>query len=326
VLLARRSLVVAGLVVALLAGIGASLALGAIDIPLSEVVDVMTGGGQEGPAKQILLQLRLPRTVDAILVGAALGVAGAMLQGALANPLASPDVIGVTAGAGFGAVLILLAFPGSIALLPVGALVFGLLAATLVFVVAWIGPDGGGVGRLILAGIAIAALFAAGTTGLMTAYPDRVQSAVFFLAGGLVSDGWEEMRVIWPYFAVGFVIALCLIRPLDRLALGDASLGTRPRVIRLTAGAAAALLAAASAAIAGLLGFLGLVVPHVVRMAGGTAGHGFVVPVSALGGAALLVAGDTLARTAKPPLELPVGPFMVVIGVPMFLWLLRKAV
>jgi iron complex transport system permease protein len=132
-----------------------------------------------------------------------------------------------------------------------------------------------------------------------------------------------------PYFAVGFVIAVCLIRPLDRLALGDdvaASLGTRPRVIRLTAGASAALLAAASAAIAGLLGFLGLVVPHVVRMAGGTASHGFVVPVSALGGAAMLVAGDTLARTAKPPLELPVGPFMLVIGVPMFLWLLRKAV
>ena len=117
---ARRAVVVAALVVALLASIGASLALGAIHIPLSEVVDVMTGGGQEGPDKQILLQLRLPRTVDAILVGAALGVAGAMLQGALANPLASPDVIGVTAGAGFGAVLILLAFPGSIALLPVG--------------------------------------------------------------------------------------------------------------------------------------------------------------------------------------------------------------
>jgi iron complex transport system permease protein len=235
----------------------------------------------------------------------------------------------VTAGSGFGAILILLAFPGSIALLPVGALVFGLTAATLVFVVAWIGPDGGGPGRLILAGIAIGALFAAGTTGLMTAFPDRVQSAVFFLAGGLVSDGWDEMTVIWPYFAVGFALALMLIRPLDRLALGDdvaASLGTRPRLIRLGAGGAAALLAAASAAIAGLLGFLGLVVPHVIRMAGGTAAHGFVVPVSALGGAALLVAGDTLARTVKPPLELPVGPFMVLIGVPMFLWLLRKAV
>jgi iron complex transport system permease protein len=276
-----------------------------------------------------VLQLRLPRTVDAILVGAALGVAGALLQGALGNPLASPDVIGVTAGSGFGAILILLVFPGSIALLPVGALVFGLAAATLVFVVAWVGADGGGPARLILAGIGITALFTAGTVGLMTAFPDRVQSAVLFLAGGLISDGWDGIEEIWPYFAAGFVGAVCLIRPLDRLALGDdvaASLGTRPRLIRLGAGAAAAVLAAASAAIAGLLGFLGLVVPHVIRMSGGTASHGYVVPVSALGGAALLVAGDTLARTVKPPLELPVGPFMVLLGVPMFLWLLRKAV
>jgi iron complex transport system permease protein len=325
----RRVLVVAVALSALVAAAAASLALGAIDVPLGEVADALLGRADPGPAQQIVLKLRLPRMVDAVLVGAALGVAGALLQGALANPLASPDVIGVTAGSGFGALLILLAFPGSVALLPVGALVFGLLAAVLVFTVAWLGPDGGGVGRLILAGIAIAALFAAGSTSLMTLYPDRVQSAIFFLAGGLVSNGWDEMRAIWPYFAVGFALSLCLIRPLDRLALGDdvaASLGSRPRLIRLGAGAAAALLAAASAAIAGLLGFLGLVVPHVIRMAGGTANHGFVVPTSALGGAALLLAGDTLARTIKPPLELPVGPFMVVLGVPLFLWLLRRAV
>jgi iron complex transport system permease protein len=325
----RRILVVALLAAALVAGIGASLALGTIDIPLREVIDSLLGRADEGPSQQIVLKLRLPRTVDALLVGAALGVAGALLQGALGNPLASPDVIGVTAGSGFGAILILLVFPGSIALLPVGALVFGLTAATLVFVVAWVGTDGGGPARLILAGIGITALFTAGTVGLMTAYPDRVQSAVLFLAGGLISDGWDGMDEIWPYFAAGFVLAVTLIRPLDRLALGDdvaASLGSRPRAIRLGAGAAAAVLAAASAAIAGLLGFLGLIVPHVIRMAGGTASHGYVVPVSALGGAALLVAGDTLARTVKPPLELPVGPFMVLLGVPVFLWLLRRAV
>jgi iron complex transport system permease protein len=137
------------------------------------------------------------------------------------------------------------------------------------------------------------------------------------------------MRTIWPYFAAGGVLAVCLIRPLDRLALGDevaASLGSRPRLIRLGAGVAAALLASAAAAIAGLLTFIGLVVPHVVRMAGGTSSHVFVVPVSALGGAALLAAGDTLARVVRAPIELPVGPFMVVLGVPLFLWLLRKAV
>jgi len=327
--LVRRSLVVAVAAAATVAAAAASLALGAVDVPLADVIDALTGSAGEGPFKQIVLELRLPRMVEAAAVGAALGIAGALLQGALANPLASPDVIGVTGGAGFGAVLILLVFPGSIALLPAGALAFGLLAAAFVFAIAWTGPNAGGVGRLILAGIAVGALFGAGTTAILTAYPDRVQSALFFIAGGLSSDGWRELEVVWPYFAGGFLVAACLMRPLDRLALGDdvaASLGARPRLIRLVAGIGAALLAAAAAAIAGLLGFLGLVVPHVVRLAGGTSSHTFVIPVSALVGSALLMAGDTLARTVKAPIELPVGPFMVALGVPLFLLLLRRAV
>jgi iron complex transport system permease protein len=313
----------------LVAAAAASLTLGAEHVPLSDVLAALTGQAEPGPLKEIVLQLRLPRTVDAVAVGAALGVAGALLQGALANPLAAPDVVGVTAGAGFGAMLVLLAFPTAIALLPVGALVFGLLAGSLVFAIAWAGTNGGGVGRVILAGIAVTAMFSAGTTALMTAFPDRVQSAIFWLAGALSSDGWEEMRAIWPYFAAGFILAVFLMRPLDRLALGDdvaASLGARPRLVRLGAGVAAALLAASAAAIAGLLAFLGLVIPHMMRLAGGTSSHAFVVPASALGGAALLLAGDTLARTVMAPVELPVGPLMVVIGVPIFLSLLRRAV
>jgi iron complex transport system permease protein len=328
-MIVRRTAVVAVLLVAVAGGLAASLALGAVDIPLRTVIDALTGAADPGPLRQIVLDLRLPRTVEAVAVGAALGVAGALLQGALGNPLASPDVIGVTGGAGFGAVLILIVFPGSIALLPVGALCFGLLAAGLVFAIAWAGPNAGGVGRLILAGIAIAALFGAGTTSILVAYPDRVQSALFFIAGGLTSDGWADLKVVWPYFAVGFVLAVGLARPLDRLALGDdvaASLGARPRLIRLVAGVGAALLAAAAASLAGLLGFLGLVVPHAVRLASGTSSNTYVLPVSALGGSALLLAGDTLARTVKAPIELPVGPFMVVIGVPLFLFLLRRAV
>jgi iron complex transport system permease protein len=163
----------------------------------------------------------------------------------------------------------------------------------------------------------------------MAAYPDRVPSAIFFLVGGLTSTGWDTLKQIWPYLAVGFAISAFMIRPLDRLLLGDdvaASLGSKPRTIRLIAAFAAAVLASAAAAIAGLLSFLGLVVPHVVRLAGGTNNHTFVVPVSALGGAALLVAADTLARVVRAPIEMPVGPFMVVLGVPLFLWLLRKAV
>ena len=305
------------------------MAFGAVHVPLANIWDALTGQAEDGPLRQIIVELRLPRTVSAIVVGAALGVAGALLQGALANPLASPDVIGVTGGAGFGAMLTLLVWPSAIALLPIGALVFGVTAAAIVFAIGWSGAHAGSIGRVILAGIAITALFGAATTSLMVAYSDRVQSAIFWLAGGLSSDGWASLSVVWPYFSVGFVMAVFLARPLDRLALGDdvaASLGGRPRRVRLAAAGAAALLASSAAAIAGLLGFLGLVIPHLVRLAGGTASHRFVIPASALCGAALLLAADTLARVVLAPIELPVGPLMVVLGVPLFLWLLKEAV
>ncbi|HEX6024939.1 MAG TPA: iron ABC transporter permease [Solirubrobacter sp.] len=324
----RRAAVVVTAAAALLAAVAASLAFGAVDVPAANIWDALTGRLEDGPLRQIIVELRLPRTVSALAVGAGLGVAGALLQGALANPLASPDVIGVTGGAGFGAMLTLLVWPSAIALLPIGALAFGVVAAAIVFAIGWSGAHAGAIGRVILAGIAITAMFGAATTSLMVAYSDRVQSAVFWLAGGLSSEGWSSLSVVWPYFAVGFLLAAFLARPLDRLALGDdvaASLGGRPRLVRLLAAAAAALLASSAAALAGLLGFLGLVIPHLVRLAGGTSSHRFVIPASAVAGAALLVAADTLARVALAPIELPVGPLMVVLGVPVFLYLLKHA-
>ena len=213
---------------ALLVAAATSMVFGAVHVPLHDIWLSLTGRAQPGPLEQIVTELRLPRTLSAAIVGAALGVAGALLQGALANPLASPDVIGVTGGAGFGAMLTLLVWPSAIALLPVGALFFGVFAAAIVFVIGWSGPHAGAIGRVILAGIAISALFGAATTSLMVAYSDRVQSAVFWLAGGLSSEGWSSLSVVWPYFATGFVAAVFLTRPLDRLALGDdvaASLG-----------------------------------------------------------------------------------------------------
>ncbi|HST39263.1 MAG TPA: iron ABC transporter permease [Conexibacter sp.] len=323
----RQTLVAVIAAVALVAAAIGSLTLGAVHVPLSNVIDALTGQAQDGPLKTIILDLRLPRMIEAFVVGAALGVAGTLLQGALANPLASPDVMGVTGGASFGAILILIVLPDQIALLPIGALAFGLLAAGLVFAIGATGAGGGGAGRLILAGIAMTAAFQAGTTSMMAAFPDRVQSAIFWLAGGLTSNGWRNLEVTWPYLAVGFGFAIALARPLDRLSLGDdvaASLGSRPRVIRLTAAIAAAMLAACAAAIAGLVTFLGLFIPHVVRMASGTTSNTYVVPVSALSGAALMMVGDTLARTVAAPIELPVGPLMVLLGVPLFLYLLRR--
>ena len=329
----RRVLVVAGIAVALVAAVCASLALGSVKVPLDQVVDAMlgwlTGNEARGVDREIILQLRLPRTVTAIAVGASLGVAGAMLQGSLGNPLASPDVVGVTGGAAFGAMLVILLSPGHVALLPLSALVFGMVAALLVLMISWTGTNRGGVGRLILSGIAIGSIFTAATSMLMAIYPSRAPSAVMWLAGSLQTEGWPTIRSVAPYLAVGLVLAFGLMRPLNRLALGDevaASLGTSPRTVRLLAIVAAAILASGSAALAGLLGFLGIVIPHAVRLLGGTSNNTFVVPVSALAGATLLTAGDVVARTLKAPLELPVGPMMVALGVPLFLWLLRRAV
>lgn len=325
----RRTLVFATGVVALVLAALASLALGAESLPVREVIDAMLGRPVDTSTAEIVNVLRVPRTVAAILVGAGLAVAGVLLQGALANPLASPDVIGVTGGAGLGATLILLAFPDSQPLVPVGALLFGLLAAAMVLLLGGTGVRGGSIERLVLAGIAIAALFGAATTSLMVAFPDRVPAAIGFLAGGLVSDGWNSAKTAGPYIAVGAIAGLALARPLDRLAMGDdvaASLGTKPRNVRIFAGVAAALLAAGAASIAGLLGFLGLIVPHLVRLAAGTGSHTYLVPVSAVIGAAVMLLGDTLARTVAAPVELPVGPLMVILGVPWFLYLLRKEV
>ncbi|MBO9533915.1 MAG: iron ABC transporter permease [Solirubrobacteraceae bacterium] len=323
----RHSLVLAAGLAVLVLSFLASLAFGAVALPIKEVARALAGGDVSGQVHEIAVGLRLPRTASAAAVGAALAVAGVLLQGALANPLASPDVIGVTGGAGFGATLILLAFPDQAPLVPLGALIFGLVAAGIVLTLGSAGPRGGSIERVVLAGIAIAALFGAATTSLMVAYPDRVSSAIGFLAGGLVSDGWSSLETSGPYLAAGFVGAVLLARPLDRLSLGDdlaASLGTSPRRTRLLAGIAAAALAAAAASIAGLLGFLGLIVPHLVRLAAGTATHRFLIPACAIVGAAVLLLGDTLARTVVAPIELPVGPLMVVLGVPWFLWLLRK--
>lgn len=329
----RRIAVVVAVALALVAATCCSLAFGSVTVPLSEVIKSLlgwvTGDHASGIDREIILQLRLPRTVTALAVGASLGVAGAMLQGSLGNPLASPDVVGVTGGAAFGAMLIILLSPGRVALLPLSALAFGLVAALLVIALSWTGVHRGGVGRLILSGIAIGAIFTAATSMLMALYPSRAPSAVMWLAGSLQTEGWPTIRNVAPYLVAGGLLAFSLMRPLNRLALGDevaASLGTSPRVVRVLAILAAAILASGSAALAGLLGFLGIVIPHVVRLLGGTSNNTYVVPVSALTGAALLTAGDVVARTVKAPLELPVGPMMVVIGVPLFLWLLRKAV
>lgn len=317
-----------GLLTGMLAvAVALALSMGAVSVPVVEVVRALTGGTVTPQIHEIVRELRLPRVVAAVVVGAALAISGTLLQRALANPLASPDVIGVTGGAGFGATLILLAFPDQQPLVPLGALLCGLLAASMVLLLGGSGARGGSIERVVLAGIAIAALFGAATTALMVAFPERVPAAIGFLAGGLLSDGWGSTAAAAPYLAAGVALSFSVSRSLDRLALGDDvanSLGTSPRRTRLLAAGAASVLAAAAASIAGLLGFLGLIVPHLIRLAAPASTARWSIVLGALAGAIILVLGDALARTALAPIELPVGPLMVLLGVPWFLHLLRR--
>jgi iron complex transport system permease protein len=305
----------------------ASLALGAVRVPPGQVLDALAGG--DGRLAPIVTDIRLPRVVLAVLVGAALAMAGALLQGALGNVLAAPDILGVTAGAGLGGILVIIFMPDNVGILPPVAFVSGLIAATLVFLLAWPRThSGNSVARLVLSGIAVASLFGALTSGVLVWQAEAAPSALAWLAGGFSGQGWPVLEAVTPYIAVGVVLAMLLARPLDRLALGDdiaSSVGEHPVRVRLFACATGALLASAACAAAGLLGFVGLVVPHIARMAGGVK-HVYVLIASGLIGSTLLLVADSAARLVIAPAEIPVGVVTVLFGVPVFLWLLRRTV
>ena len=314
----------AALVVATLLG----LVLGASSVGTGDVLALVRGTTLPDVARGILVSVRIPRVASGLLAGASLAVAGAVIQAVLDNPLASPSVIGVNAGAGF-AVLIALAVPGLDALanprvLPAAAFVGALVAAAAVLVVS----ARSGVSRLtvVLAGVALNALFSAGQNLVLAVMPNVYIGSSSYLVGGL--SGVVLGELIWPcaFAAVGFAAALALAPSLNVLALGSDSahaLGMRVGLVRVAALAAAALLAGAAVSFAGLLGFVGLVVPHVVRRFVGTDVR-VVIPLCAVWGATFTVVCDTFARTAFAPYELPVGIIMAFVGGPFFIWLLMR--
>ncbi|MGK7868744.1 FecCD family ABC transporter permease [Falsiroseomonas sp. E2-1-a20] len=284
----------------------------------------------------VLGVIRAPRVLMAALVGAGLGAAGAAMQGLFRNPLADPGLIGVSAGAALAAVAAIV-FGGTVFgaaagalglwLLPVAAFCGG-LAATLVMV--RLGHVGGvtGVATLLLAGVAVNAL-AGALTGLLifTADDRQVRDITFWTLGSLAGSRWEQVPVV--ALLVGLpVLGLCaLARPLDALLLGEAEafhLGQRVEWVKRVAVLLAAVAVAAGVAFTGLIGFVGLVVPHLLRLGFGS-GHRLVLPGSALLGASLLVLADLVARSLAAPAELPVGVVTALLGAPFFLWLLRRA-
>jgi iron complex transport system permease protein len=304
-----------------------AIAIGAAGVPLRDVVSVLAGGGDDA-ARTIVLELRLPRALLALLAGGGLALSGAVFQALLRNALAEPYVLGVAGGAAVGAVaavvLGLAAIPG---VLPLAALAGALTAIAVLFRIAI------GVGHaldtrvLLLAGVVAGAFFNAITLLLLTfADVESFRSAIFWTMGSLAGGSWRTVAVLAAYAVPAMFVLIALARPLNLLAIGEETalyLGTRVELVKVTAYLVASLLVAACVALCGVIGFIGLIVPHALRLVWG-ADHRFLLPASVLGGGVFLLLADTAARTITAPAELPVGVVTAVVGVPLFLTLLRR--
>lgn len=278
---------------------------------------------------RVLLDIRLPRVVLVALVGGVLAIAGASYQGVFRNPLADPYLLGAAAGAGLGATLVISYAPqgiGPVGTVPVAAFAGALGGVGLAYGLGTAAARGqGGSATLLLAGVAVASFLTAVQTLVQQANSDNLRQVYAWILGQLGTADWAQVWMVLPYMAVSTVVMLAAGRALDVLAVGDdeaTTLGVRPRRVRFAVLVAASLGTAAAVSVSGLIGFVGLVVPHIVRrLAGGS--YRTVLPVSLLGGAAFLVAADLLARTVIAPGELPIGVVTAFVGAPFFAALLR---
>lgn len=300
-----------------------SVGMGAINVSPKEIIQALTI--KKGTANyHIIWNIRLPRTMVSVLVGASLSLSGAIIQGVMRNSLASPSIIGVSSGAGFTALLILILFPQYYHLVPLGAFVGAFIVTMLIYGLAW--KDGLLPNRLILAGVAVNSLLGAGNNALLTFFPDRVSGVINFMVGGLNGVTWADVHSVLPYVIVGVIIALMLPDKLNILVLGDevaTGLGVNVERLRFIFIILSSLLAGSAVSVVGLLGFVGLIVPHITRLIIG-ADYRFLFPAAVLLGAIVVLICDLLARTLFSPIEIPVGIIMSVLGAPFFLYLLRS--
>lgn len=325
---ARAPAALVSLTVLLAAAVATAVLLGAVRIGPSRIVAVLSGAG-DPTARAIVLDLRLPRAVLAAQVGAALALAGAALQALLRNPLAEPYVLGVSGGAAVGAVAAVVlgwAASGPWAL-PAAAFGGAVLAILVVLRIAARGGHGLDTRVLLLAGVVAGAFFNALILLLLTFAETRAfRSAIFWMMGSLGGADWASVRTLALVLLPAVLVLLALARPLNLLSVGEETahhLGTRVEAVKWTTYLVASFLVAAAVSVSGAIGFVGLIVPHAVRLLWGS-DHRLLLPASLLGGAAFLVAADTLARTAAAPSEIPVGVVTALVGVPLFVVLLVR--
>ncbi|MGV3709740.1 MAG: FecCD family ABC transporter permease [Gemmatimonas sp.] len=305
-----------------------ALRLGAVPLTTRGVLEALSGVG-DATQVTIVQELRLPRAFQAALVGAALAVSGATFQALLRNPLAEPYILGVSSGAAAGAVVTVVTGWSLryIWALPTGAFIGAVVSMLLVFRIAF------SVGRaldtrvLLLSGVVVSSFLVALIWLVLTfADTESVRSAIFWMMGSHSGASWRSVSILASCLGPGLVILFALARPLNLLAIGEATaayLGTNVERTKWLAFATATLLTAASVSVSGTIGFVGLIVPHAMRLVWGGDNRA-LLPCSALAGAAFLVSADTVSRTLAGANELPIGIVTALVGVPFFVWLLRR--
>ena len=319
----------ATLILAVIGAFSLSVWLGSVDLTIRETLAAFTGRG-DASIRQIVVELRAPRAVLAILVGGGLALAGAVFQALLRNPLAEPYILGISGGAATGAVLALalgLAVSHSWAL-PIAAFVGALLAITLVLRVAAAADDRVDVRVLLLAGVVVGAFFTACLSFVLSISDARtVRSAILWMMGSLAGADWVTVMTVALYTLPATLVLIGLARPLNLMAIGEETagyLGTNVERVKRVAYVVASLLTAAGVAATGIIGFVGLIVPHGVRLVVG-ADYRMLLPLSFLAGAVFLTLADVVARTMLSPIEVPIGVITALVGVPLFLLLLRRS-
>ena len=300
-----------------------AVSVGSAGYSLGEILRAVFSG-EESTIKVIIFNLRLPRLLLALLIGASLSASGALLQSVMRNPLADPGTIGVSAGAGTAATTILLLFPHLTNSVPIFAFGGAALACALIYMLAW----KGGVDpvRIILSGVAINSVLSAYNSLLQLLNSDSLEGVLAFMNGSLSGRSWQQVKLLAVYAGIGLALAFACIKSANTLQLGDEmakSLGVKVSFSRVCLSAVSAFLAAATVSVAGMIGFVGLVVPHISRILVGS-DYKAMLPTSVLLGADILLVADTVGRTIVPGMEIPVGIVMAVTGGPFFLYMLRK--
>ncbi len=300
-----------------------AVSMGSVNIPLKEIFNFLFDKG-DVINKSIIFDIRLPRVLIAALVGSNLAVAGALLQSVMKNPLADPGIIGVSSGASLGAITIMLIIPQYTYLVPLFAFLGGVFATFLIFILAW--KDGIKPIRIILSGVAINAMLGGATSLISVLNSDRIQGILMWVNGSISGRSWNDLNMILVYSIIGLILSFFCIRTSNILLLSDekaVNLGINVNRTRVLISLLGAFLAGISTSIVGIIGFVGLVVPHISRLVIGS-DYKYLLPLSMIGGATMLLLADTFARIVAKPIELPVGTIMAVIGGPFFLYLLRK--